>query len=177
LGACPVPATAKECVDLYNRYARRQADPPGTFGEGGFLELACRVLYGPKAGKHMERLSDKWPMPNRATWGEIEQEIAVQPGRTYVVAFSVFNNYGLSRGSGVCEHLVLVDDQERWSLDASSPKGWKSGGFLVTPKTSKMRLRLRTTDVRPCGGWRPMQGDSWWDHVRIYPLKADTTTH
>jgi hypothetical protein len=400
LGACPLPATAKECLDLYNRYARREADPPGTFGEGGFLELACRVLYGPKAGKPMERLyamstpplcyarglfawplraglyydwgpelkatqeaitcveaaieeadckpenrplldrflkclkageqfgrirlayqelvplaseastttgqlearaaiiqeqihslqryleenfrdqwatprggdtgcwqasvdttrkevtrnakrwseaiaarqaadqleaaghaslvlngdmedssgwkftrvtaeedtgyadggyvtdkvahgkrayrivkvpvgklSDKWPMPIRATWGEIEQEIAVQPGRTYVVAFSVFNNYGLSRGTGVCEHMVLVDDQERWSLDASAPKGWKSGGFLVTPKTSKIRLRLRTTDVRPCGGWRPLQGDSWWDHVRIYPLIAHATAH
>jgi hypothetical protein len=400
LGACPLPATAKECLDLYNRYARREADPPGTSGEGGFLELACRVLYGPKAGKPMERLyamktpplcyargvlpwlprlgwyydwgpelegtreaitcveaalaqadcrpenrplldrflkclkageqfgrirlayqelipqafeastttsrlqagaaaihqqmrsmeryleesfryqwatprggdhgrwqalvdatrkelthnlsrwteaiaarqaadraeaagrvslvlngdmedstgwrfnrvtaeedtgyadggyvadkaahgkrsyrivkvpvgklSDKWPMPVRATWGEIEQEIAVQPGRTYVVAFSVFNNYGLRRGYGVCEHLVLVDDQERWSLDASAPKGWKAGGFLVTPKTSKIRLQLRTTDVRPCGGWRPLQGDSWWDHVRVYPLIADATTH
>ena len=51
LGACAIPADAGQCRDLYNRYAKRQADPPGVFGEGGFLELACRSLYGEQGGQ------------------------------------------------------------------------------------------------------------------------------
>lgn len=142
------------------------------YAEGGYV--ADRVTGGRRAYRiiklPVQKLSHKWPMPERVTWGEIQQVIAVQPGRKHAVAFEVFNNYGLTDGHGVLEHQVLIDEREMWSLDASAPKGWKRGGFHFVPKTTSIRLRLRTTDVRPCGGWRKEQGDSWWSHVRIYPV-------
>jgi len=123
--------------------------------------------------KPVHKMSHKWPMPQRASWGEIQQEIDVEPGRKYAVTFSLFNNNGPSYPPGRLQHEVLVDGREMWSLDSSAAKGWTSSGFFVVPKTSKMTLTLRTTDLNPCGGWRQQEGDSWWDGVAVVPVEIN----
>jgi len=159
-------------------FVRVTGDEEVGYADGGYVtdkttrgKRAYRIRHLP-----VNRVSDKWPMPVRTTWGEIVQELRVQPGQRYAVAFEVFNNYGYSRGPGLLEHQVLIDDQAMWSLDASAPQGWKSGGFFFTAKTPGVRLRLRTTDVRPVVGWQQGEGDSWWDNVRAYPVEPEAPT-
>ncbi len=109
-------------------------------------------------------------LPVRASWGEIEQEIAVEPGRKYVVAFEVFANWNRIGARGYLEYAALVDGQTRWSLDGSCPRGWKKGGFFFVAESPKVRLTLRTSDVKFTGGWVRSMGDSWWDNVRVYAV-------
>jgi hypothetical protein len=154
------------------KFVRVTGDEEVGYADGGYAD--DKAASGKRAYKlvklPVERLSDKWPMPQRTTWAEIQQDLSLEPGQKYTVAFQVFNNYG--GACGVQEHQARMDDREMWSLDASAPKGWKSGGFFFVPKTAKVRLTLRTTDVRPMAGWRAGDGDSWWDDVRIYPMAA-----
>lgn len=62
LGALEVPKTASQCYAFctdgaYQARGTWEDRPaPGIYGKGGFLELACRRLYGTKAGKQMEKL-------------------------------------------------------------------------------------------------------------------------
>ena len=109
-------------------------------------------------------------LPVRASWGEIEQEIAVEPGRKYVVAFDVFANWNRIGARGYLEYAALVDDQTLWSLDGSCPRGWKKGGFFFVAESPKVRLKLRTSDIKLTGGWVHSLGDSWWDNVRVYQV-------
>ena len=97
-------------------------------------------------------------------------EIAVEPGRKYVVAFDVFANWNRIGARGYLEYAALVDDQTLWSLDGSCSRGWKKGGFFFVAESPKVRLKLRTSDVKLTGGWVHSMGDSWWDNVRVYPV-------
>ena len=63
LGSVELPKTASKCNDLYWAYADGSKQTPGIYGKGGFLELACRRLYGTKAGKHMEKLYEMKAQP------------------------------------------------------------------------------------------------------------------
>ena len=62
LGAIAVPETAAQCYAFCNSpvYQARgtwaDKETAGIYGPGGFLELACRRLYGTKTGKHMEKV-------------------------------------------------------------------------------------------------------------------------
>ena len=77
-------------------FTRVTGEEHAGYADGGYVtdkavdgKRSYRIIKLP-----VEKLSDKWPMPQRTTWGEIEQEIAVEPGQTYAVVFAVFNNYG-----------------------------------------------------------------------------------
>jgi len=108
--------------------------------------------------------------PIRTSWGEIGQEIAVKPGQKYAVAFEVFANWNRTGVRGFLEYAALVDDKTMWSLDGSCPRGWKRGGFFFIAGSPKIRLKLRTSDVKLTGGWGNSEGDSWWDNVKVYPV-------
>jgi hypothetical protein len=138
--------------------------------DGGYVSDRAAVDRRSYQIKHglPETVSQKWPMPLRTTWGEIEQRLQVNPGQKYVVVFRVFNNYG--GASGILEYQVYVGDKLMWACDASSPKGWRSGGFFFEAASDTVLLRLRTTDVHPTVGWQGGQGDSWWDAVEVYPV-------
>ena len=155
------------------RFLRVTGDEEVGYADGGYVderasggERSYRIIK-----REVDQISHKWPMPIRTTWGEIEQEINVQPGQKYVVAFDLLTNWGHTTSSGYIEYVAFVDDKVTWSLDGSVPKGWKKGGFFFTADAPRIRLKLRCTDVKPCGGWKATQGDSWWDNVRVYPVK------
>jgi hypothetical protein len=149
------------------------------YADGGYVD--DKASSGKRSYRILKREekqdSDTWMrwayfggLPTRASWGEIEQEIAVEPGRKYVVAFDVFANWNRTGARGYLEYAALVDDKTLWSLDGSCPRGWKKGGFFFVAESPKVRLKLRTSDVKLTGGWVNSMGDSWWDNVRVYPV-------
>ena len=149
------------------------------YADGGYVD--DKASSGKRSYRILKREekqdSDTWMrwayfggLPTRASWGEIEQEIAVEPGRKYVVAFDVFANWNRTGARGYLEYAALVDDKTLWSLDGSCPRGWKKGGFFFVAESPKVRLKLRTSNVKLTGGWVHSMGDSWWDNVRVYPV-------
>jgi hypothetical protein len=155
------------------KFTRVTGEEQTPFGDGGYAsdrsidgKRSYRVIKPP-----IEKLSPQWPMPTRTTWGQIEQEIKVEPGRKYAVAFQVFNNNGGPHLVGRLQHEVLVGGKEMWSLDSSASKGWKAGGFFFVPTTPTVRLIFRTTDLLPAAGWSKGEGDSWWDDVTVVPIE------
>jgi hypothetical protein len=91
-----------------------------------------------------------------------------------VVAFEVFANWNRTGSRGFLEYAALVDDKTMWSLDGSCPRGWKRGGFFFVADSPRIRLKLRTSDVKLTGGWGRSEGDSWWDNVKVYPVSEDS---
>ena len=153
-------------------FARVTGEEQAAYADGGYAsdkavegKRSYRIIKPP-----VDKLSHQWPMPQRTTWGQIEQEIKVEPGRKYAIVFAVFNNNGGGYPPGRLQHEVFVGDREMWSLDSSASKGWKAGGFFLVPTTPTIRLILRTTDLSPVAGWRQGEGDSWWDQVKMVPV-------
>ena len=116
-------------------FARVTGEEQSPYADGGYAsdkavegKRSYRIIKPP-----VDKLSDQWPMPVRTTWGQIEQEIKVEPGRKYAVAFSVFNNNGGGYPPGRLQHEVLVGDREMWSLDSSAAEGLESRRFLLRP--------------------------------------------
>jgi len=150
---------------------RFETSPGAGYRDGGFVNERAhggRRSYGlihPPATDNVP-----WPAGRSTEWAQIVQEVTVEPGRPYVLVFSVYNNYGGT--SGYLEHQVHVDEQQVWALDASTAVGWRTGSAVFVPRTARIRLALRTADRRWTGGWYD-RGNSWWDDVQLYPARPE----
>lgn len=149
---------------------RFETSPAAGYTDGGCVTDRARggrrsykIVHPPVAD------NEPWPEGRVSEWAQIVQELTVEPGQCYVVIFSVYNNYGGARG--YLEHQAWLDDRKMWAMDGAESKGWRTGTFTFVARERRVRLALRTTDLRWTGGWHD-RGNSWWDEVRVHPARA-----
>jgi len=148
-----------------------KTSPGSHYEDGGYV--AEKAMEGKRSYKLIHGSigrGDRWPKDKKTEWAQISQEITLEPGLKYIVAFGVYNNYGGAKK--FLEHQIFFDDKKMWYLDASAPKGWKVDFFSFIPTTEKIVLKLRTTDLRWTHSWGN-GGCSWWDSMGVYKIDHD----
>jgi hypothetical protein len=135
------PRTLEDSLAVWRRYTFEKGQPPEVFGAGGIYEVACNLLYGPKAGPIMAAYYQEsaWVPDTRPERAVEDKQCEHAEGYSCYLPMTWDHVYAVPR-----HFRNLVLDSNTWSSEITNERFVRHMNRLkLTPEEVHHRLARR----------------------------------